>query len=61
VTGELRKLHSKELRVLYSSPNIIRQMKSRIMRWAGHVTGEKSVRDLGGKARRKETSWKTDA
>jgi hypothetical protein len=34
VTGELRKL----LHVLYSSPNIIRQMKSRIMRWAGHVT-----------------------
>jgi hypothetical protein len=38
VTGELRKLHSEELHVLYSSPNIIRQMKSRIMRWAGHVT-----------------------
>jgi hypothetical protein len=30
-------LHNEELHVLYSSPNIIRQMKSRRMRWAGHV------------------------
>jgi hypothetical protein len=37
VTGEWRKLHSEELRNLYSSPNIIRQTKSRRMRWAGHV------------------------
>jgi hypothetical protein len=36
VTGEWRKLHSEELRSLYSAPNIIRQIKSRI-RWAGHV------------------------
>jgi hypothetical protein len=34
VTGEL---HSEELHILYSSPNIIRQIKSRRMRWAGHV------------------------
>ena len=32
-----RKLHSEELNVLYPSPNIIRVIKSRIMRWAGHV------------------------
>jgi hypothetical protein len=32
-----RKLHSQELHNLYSSPNIIRQIKSRRMRWAGHV------------------------
>jgi hypothetical protein len=32
-----RKLHNKELRVLYSSPNIIKIIKSRRMRWAGHV------------------------
>jgi hypothetical protein len=37
VTGEWRKLHSEELHNLYSSPNIIRQMKSRRMSWAGHV------------------------
>jgi hypothetical protein len=37
VTGEWRKLHNEELHILYSSPNIIRQMKSRRMRWAGHV------------------------
>jgi hypothetical protein len=37
VTGERRKLHSGELRNLYSSPDIIRQVKSRRMRWAGHV------------------------
>jgi hypothetical protein len=37
VTGEWRKLHSEELHNLYSSPDIIRQIKSRRMRWAGHV------------------------
>jgi hypothetical protein len=37
VTGECRKLHSVELHNLYSSLDIIRQIKSRRMRWAGHV------------------------
>jgi hypothetical protein len=37
VTGECRKLHNEELHNLYSSPNIIRQIKSMRMRWAGHV------------------------
>jgi hypothetical protein len=37
VTGELRKLHNEELHDLYSSPNIVRVIKSRRMRWAGHV------------------------
>jgi hypothetical protein len=37
VTGEWRKLHSEELQNLYSSPDIIKQVKSRRMRWAGHV------------------------
>jgi hypothetical protein len=36
VTGEWRKLHNEELHNLYSFPNIIRQIKSRTMRWAGH-------------------------
>jgi hypothetical protein len=37
VTEEWRKLHNEDLRDLYSSPSIIRIMKSRRMRWAGHV------------------------
>jgi hypothetical protein len=37
VTGEWRKLYNEELHNLYSSPDIIRQVKSRRMRWAGHV------------------------
>jgi hypothetical protein len=43
VTGGWRKLHNEELHNLYSSPSIIRIIKSRRMRWAGHVTrmGEK--------------------
>jgi hypothetical protein len=43
VTGEWRKLHNKELRDLYSSKSIIRIIKSRGMRWPGHVArmGEK--------------------
>jgi hypothetical protein len=37
VTGEWRKLHNEELHILYYSPNIIKQIKSRRVRWAGHV------------------------
>jgi hypothetical protein len=37
VTREWRKLHNEELRDLYSSPSIIRIIKSRKMRWVGHV------------------------
>jgi hypothetical protein len=42
-TGEWRRLHKEELNDLYSSPNIIRVIKSRRMKWAGHVArmGEK--------------------
>jgi hypothetical protein len=37
VTGEWRKLHNEELNDLYSLPNIVRVVKSRRIRWAGHV------------------------
>ena len=37
VTGEWRKLHNEELNDLYSSPNIVRVIKSRIIGWSGHV------------------------
>ena len=37
VTREWRKLHNEELNDLYSSPNIVRVIKLRIMIWAGHV------------------------
>ena len=43
VTGEWRKQHNEEINGLYSSPNIVRVIKSRRKRWAGHVErmGEK--------------------
>jgi hypothetical protein len=48
VSGEWRKSHNEELHDLYSSPSIIRIIKSRWMRWAGHV-----ARMGGGRRRRR--------
>jgi hypothetical protein len=71
VTGEWRKLHNEELRDLYSSPTIKRIIKSRRMRWAGHVArmGEnknayrllvgkpEGKRPLGRPRRRRVDKW----
>jgi hypothetical protein len=55
VTGEWAKLHNEELRDLYSSPSIIRIIKSRRMRSAGHVArmGRRGTRiDYGWESKR---------
>jgi hypothetical protein len=58
VTGQWRKLHSGELHNLYSSPDIIRQIKSRRRRGAGHVApmgqGRNVYRSLMGKPEGKD-------
>jgi hypothetical protein len=63
VTGDWRKLHNKELHSLYSSLSIIRMIKSRRMRWAGHVArmGQKknAYRILVGKPEGKRPLGKT--
>ena len=57
ITGEWRKLHNAEVHALYSSPNIIRDLKTRQLRWAGQVACMEQSRNayrvlvgkLGGK------------
>jgi hypothetical protein len=65
VKREWKKLHNEELNDLYCSPNIVWVIKSRRMRWAGHVArmGERKgvYRVLMGKTEGKETTWKTQA
>jgi hypothetical protein len=74
VIGEWRKLHNEELNDLYSLPNIARVVKSRRMRWAGHVARmwegrgvhrvlvgkPEGTRPLGRPRRRWEDNIKTD-
>jgi hypothetical protein len=74
VTGGWRKLHNEELHVLYSSPSIVRVIKARRMRWAGHVArmvevrgeynilvgGPEGRRPLGRPRRRWEDNIKMD-
>jgi hypothetical protein len=70
VTGEWRRLHKKQVYALYSSLNIIRVIKSRGLRWAGHVArmGERrgAYRALVGKPegrrplRRPRRTWENN-
>ena len=58
VTGQWRKLHNEELNDLYSSPNIVRLIKSRRLRWTGHVArteGEVYTRFWWGNLREETT------
>ena len=65
MTGECRKLHNEELNDLYCSSNILRLIKSRRMRWVGHVVrmgkGRCVYRILLGKPERKEATGETQA
>jgi hypothetical protein len=61
VTGGWRKLHNEGLHNLYSSPSIIRMMEPRMMGRAGRVARlreQECIWDIGGRARRKETTRK---
>ena len=64
VTGEWRKLHNEEPNYLYCSPNIFRVIKSRRMRWAGHVARvgeERHIQGFGTGTCEKKTTWKAQA
>ena len=48
IIGEWRMLHNAELHALYSSPNIIRDLKSRRLRWVAHVAIQKCIQSFSG-------------
>jgi hypothetical protein len=53
VTGEYRKLHNEEFHNLHATPHLIRQVKSRRMRWAGYVAR------VGGERKRTSFWWES--
>ena len=57
VTGECRRLHNEELNDLYSSPNLVRVIKPRRMRWAGHVARMGEEREVYRVYRREGNHW----
>ena len=57
VTGEWRKLHNEELSDLYSLPNIVRVVKSKRMRWAGHVARMEEGRGVHRGNLRERDHW----
>jgi hypothetical protein len=62
IIGGWRKLQNEEPHNVYSSTNIVRMIKSRRMRWVGHIAGMKEgecMQSFGGKARGKETTMET--
>ena len=63
ITGEWTKLHNAELHALYSSPNIIRNVKWRRLRWAGNVArmeqSRNAYRVLVGKPESKKPLWRS--
>jgi hypothetical protein len=60
---EWRKIHNEELNDLYCSPNGVRVIKWRRMRWARHVARieERFIKGFGGETSGKETTWETQA
>jgi len=62
ITGEWRRLHNEELYYLYSLPNIIWVIRSRRLRWTGHMAcmgDERCLQVFDGGTLGKETTWKT--
>ena len=62
VTGEWRRLHNEELNDLYCSPDIVRVIKLRRIRWEDVARmGERCIQGFGGETGGKEPTWETQA